>query len=120
MFKEFKKFALRGNVLDLAIGVIVGAAFGKIVSSFVNDIMMPVLNPLIPNGDWKTIQVGPGIKLGSFMGTIIDFIIVAFVVFLIVKAVNKFNKKEEVKQEEIAPSNEEKLLAEIRDLLKQK
>ncbi len=117
MLKEFRNFAIRGNVIDLAIGVIIGAAFGKIVSSLVADILMPVINPLMPNGDWKTIQVGPGIKIGSFAGTVVDFLIVAFVIFLIVNGINRFKKKEE---KAVVPTAEEKLLIEIRDLLKKK
>jgi large conductance mechanosensitive channel len=80
MLKEFKAFAMRGNVVDLAVGVIIGGAFGKIVGSFVGDIVMPIINPLIPGGDWKTIEIGPGIKLGSFLGTVLDFLIIAFVI----------------------------------------
>lgn len=121
VLKEFKEFTMRGNVLDLAIGIIIGAAFGKIVSSLVADIIMPVINPLIPGGDWKTIEFGPGIKLGSFMGTVIDFVIVAFAIFLLVKAITRFKRKEEAKPAASPlPTNEEKLLMEIRDLLKNK
>lgn len=118
VLKEFKAFALRGNVIDLAIGIIIGAAFGKIVSSFVADILMPLINPLTMNGNWKNIEVGPGIKIGSFIGTVIDFLIVAWAIFLMVKGINRFKKKEEAKPEPILPTNEEKLLMEIRDLLK--
>jgi large conductance mechanosensitive channel len=121
MLKEFKEFAMRGNVMDLAVGVIIGAAFGKIVNSLVNDIVMPLINPLIPGGDWKTMEVGPGVKVGSFMGTILDFIIVAFVIFLIVKGINAMRKKEEAKP--LAPAElpaDVKLLAEIRDILRNK
>lgn len=87
--KEFKTFVTRGNVIDLAVGIIIGGAFGKIVSSLVSDILMPILNPMIPGGDWKTIEVGPGIKIGSFLGTVVDFIIVAFAIFLLIKAINR-------------------------------
>lgn len=119
LLSEFKQFALRGNVVDMAVGIIIGGAFGKIVTSLVGDIMMPVLNPLIPNGDWKSIEVGPGIKLGSFIGTVVDFIIVAFVIFIFIKAMNRFNRKEEEKPAAPPePSAEIKLLGEIRDLLK--
>jgi len=121
VLKEFKSFAMRGNVVDMAVGIIIGGAFGKIVSSLVGDILMPIINPLIPGGDWKSIQFGPGIKLGSFLGTVIDFIIVAFAIFLMIKAMNRFNKKEEAAPAApAAPSAEEKLLSEIRDLLKNK
>jgi large conductance mechanosensitive channel len=117
---EFKKFILRGNVVDLAVGIIVGAAFGKIVTSFVNDLLMPLVNPLvsIQGGDWKSFQIGPGIKLGNFLSTVIDFLIVGFVIFLVVKAINRIQKKKEVAPP--PPSKEELLLTEIRDLLKNK
>ncbi len=119
LLSEFKKFALRGNVVDMAIGIIIGGAFGKIVTSLVGDIMMPILNPLIPSGDWKSIEVGPGIKLGSFIGTVVDFIIVAFVIFIFIKAMNRLSRKEEEKPSAPPePSAEVKLLGEIRDLLK--
>lgn len=119
MFKEFKEFAMRGNVIDLAVGLIIGAAFGKIVTSVVNDVIMPLLNPIMPGGDWRTMEVGPGIKLGSLIGTIIDFIFIAFAVFLIVQTINRLKRKEEAKPPgpaELPP--DVKLLAEIRDLLK--
>lgn len=119
--KEFKTFVMRGNVIDLAVGIIIGGAFGKIVSSLVNDILMPILNPMIPGGDWKSIEVGPGIKLGSFLGTVIDFVIVALAIFLLIKAINRFQKKEqEAPSVPPAPSKEEVLLSEIRDILKNK
>jgi large conductance mechanosensitive channel len=121
MLKEFKEFAMRGNVLDLAIGVIIGAAFGKIINSFVTDVIMPLINPAIPGGDWRAIEVGPGVKLGVFMGTILDFAIVAFVLFLIVKGINRLKRKEEAKP--VAPADippDVKLLTEIRDLIKSK
>jgi large conductance mechanosensitive channel len=119
MLKEFKEFAMRGNVIDLAVGIIIGAAFGKIVNSLVNDIVMPVVSLAIPQGDWRTMEVGPGVKLGLFLATVLDFIIVAFAVFLVVKAINAMKKKEEAKP--IPPAElppDVKLLAEIRDLLK--
>jgi large conductance mechanosensitive channel len=119
MLKEFKEFAMRGNVIDLAVGVIIGAAFGKIVTSFVNDIVMPLLNPIMPGGDWRTMEVGPGVKIGSFLATAFDFIVIALVVFLVVKGINRLKKKEEAKPAapaEVPP--DVKLLAEIRDLLR--
>jgi large conductance mechanosensitive channel len=119
VFKEFRDFTMRGNVVDLAIGIIIGGAFGKIVSSLVADIIMPVVNPLIPGGDWKTIEIGPGIKIGNFLGTLVDFVIVAFAIFMLIKVINQFRKKEEEKPAAPAvPNTEEKLLMEIRDLLK--
>ena len=118
MLKEFKEFAMRGNVIDLAVGLIIGAAFGKIVTSVVNDIIMPIVNPIIPGGDWRTIEVGPGIRIGSFLGTMLDFLIVAFAIFLLVKAINKLKKKEEAKPPVVAEVPPDvKLLTEIRDLL---
>lgn len=118
MLKEFKEFSLRGNVIDLAVGVIIGAAFGKIVASLVGDIIMPMINPLIPGGDWKQIEVGPGIKVGSFLGTVVDFVIIAIVIFLIVKIINSLKKKEAAAP--TAPTEDIVLLREIRDLLKNK
>lgn len=119
MLKEFKNFAMRGNVIDLAVGLIIGAAFGKIVTSVVNDIVMPILSPLLPGGNWRTYELGPGIKLGSFAGTLIDFLLIAFAVFLIVRTVNRLKKQEEAKPPgpaELPP--DVKLLTEIRDILK--
>jgi large conductance mechanosensitive channel len=118
MLKEFKEFAMRGNVMDLAIGVIIGAAFGKIITSFVNDIIMPLINPLIPGGDWRTMEVGPGVKIGAFAGTILDFLIIAFVIFMVVKTLNRLKRKEEAKP--VGPADvpaDVKILAEIRDIL---
>ncbi|MDQ2658404.1 MAG: large conductance mechanosensitive channel protein MscL [Bacteroidota bacterium] len=119
MLKEFKEFAMRGNVIDLAVAVIIGAAFGKIVNSVVNDLIMPLLNPLMPGGNWRNMEVGPGIKIGSFAGTVLDFLFVAIAVFLLVQAINKLKKKEEAKPPVIAELPPDvKLLTEIRDLLK--
>ncbi|HXH20089.1 MAG TPA: large conductance mechanosensitive channel protein MscL [Chitinophagales bacterium] len=120
LIKEFKEFAMRGNVVDMAVGIIIGGAFGKIITSLVGDIMMPLINPLIPEGsDWKTLEVGPGVKLGSFAGSVVDFIIIAFVIFIMIKAINAAKKKEEAKPAvPPEPSMEVKLLTEIRDALK--
>lgn len=119
MMKEFKEFAMKGNVIDLAVGVIIGGAFGKIVGSFVNDVVMPLVNPLIPGGDWKEIVVGPGVKVGAFLGNILDFLIIAFVIFLAIKAINASKKKEEAAPAAPPePSSTDKLLMEIRDSLK--
>jgi large conductance mechanosensitive channel len=119
MLKEFKEFALRGNVMDLAIGIIIGAAFGKIITSAVNDIIMPlIINPLMPEGDWRTIEVGSGVKVGAFMGTIIDFLIIAIVIFMMVRTINKLKRKEEAKPPQPADIPPDvKLLTEIRDIL---
>jgi large conductance mechanosensitive channel len=121
MLKEFRDFAMRGNVVDLAVAVIIGAAFGKIVTSVVNDIIMPVINPAIPGGDWRTMEVGPGIKIGSFLGTVLDFLFVALAVFIVVKGINRMKKREEAKPPVVAELPPDvKLLGEIRDLLKNK
>jgi large conductance mechanosensitive channel len=118
MLKEFKEFAMRGNVIDLAVGVIIGAAFGKIVTSVVNDLIMPIINPMIPGGDWRLMEIGPGIKIGSFLGTVLDFLFVAFAVFILVRTINRLKKKEEAKPPgpaELPP--DVKLLTEIRDIM---
>lgn len=126
MWKEFRAFALKGNVLDLAIGVIIGAAFGGIVTSLVNDILMPVVGLLVGGIDLKEMQFQYGdtvLKYGAFLQTVIDFFIVSFSIFLFVKGINKLKRKEkEEPKPEVppAPSKEEELLAEIRDLLKQR
>lgn len=120
MLKEFRTFAMRGNVIDLAVGVVIGAAFGKITTSLVNDILMPILNPLLPGGTWREYVIGPGIRLGSFIGTVIDFVFIAFAIFLLVKAINRLKKKEEEKPAgpaELPP--DVKVLMEIRDLMKE-
>ncbi len=136
LIKEFKTFAMRGNVLDLAVGVIIGGAFGKIVGSFVSDVMMPVLGLLmggvdftakflpLKGGSYATLADAKAanaatLNYGVFLQSIIDFVIVAFAIFLLIKGVNSMQKKEAEKPAPPpAPSNEEKLLAEIRDLLK--
>lgn len=132
MLKEFKAFISRGNVLDLAVGLIMATYFGAIVKSFVDDILMPPIGMLIGGVDFaelklkiseKTAEDGTitevFVNYGSFVNTIITFIIVAFAIFMIVKAYNKMQaKKEEAPAAPPAPSKEEQLLAEIRDLLK--
>ena len=124
---EFKAFAMRGNVMDMAVGVIIGGAFGKIVSSLVDDVLMPVIGTLTGGVDFSGLSVEIGeasIKYGQFVQNIIDFIIVAFCIFLMIKGMNSLNKKKEEEPAAPAPapepSAEEKLLAEIRDLLKNK
>ena len=127
--KEFKEFAMKGNVMDMAVGVIIGAAFGKIVSSMVDDILMPLVGMVTGNVDFTNLafQIGEGedaavLKYGNFIENTVDFIIVAFCIFLMLKGINKLNrKKEEPKPAEPeAPKGptQEELLAEIRDLLK--
>ena len=114
--KEFRDFAIKGNAMDLAVGVIIGAAFGKIVTSIVDDIIMPLINPVMPKGGWQQLVIYPGIKLGSFLAVVLNFIIVAFALFLIVSAINRVRKKQEPAT--AVPNNTEKLLMEIRDELK--
>lgn len=116
MLKEFKDFAMKGNVIDLAVGVVIGGAFGTIISSLVDDILMPILNPLIPGGGWQTMMLGP-LSIGKFLSAVVKFIIVAFALFLLVKAINSLRKKEEPAAPP-APTTTEKLLMEIRDALK--
>jgi large conductance mechanosensitive channel len=119
LLKEFRDFAIKGNVVDLAVGVIIGAAFGKIVSSLVGDIVMPVIGALITGLDYKELYVQIGsakILYGVFLSNLIDFVIIAWVIFLAVKAINHFRRKEEA----AAAPRQERLLEEIRDLLKEK
>ncbi|MDZ7277075.1 large-conductance mechanosensitive channel protein MscL [Pantoea eucrina] len=129
LFKEFRDFAMRGNVVDLAVGVIIGAAFGKIVSSLVANIIMPPLGLLIGGVDFKqfkwVLKPAQGdvpavvMEYGNFIQTVFDFIIVAFAIFIAIKLMNKLHKKKEVEKPAPKPTNEEVLLTEIRDLLKQ-
>ena len=121
---EFKTFISRGNVVDMAVGVIIGGAFGKIVTSLVNDVLMPVIGVFLGGLDFSDLSIKVGdatIKYGSFIQTIVDFLIVAFCIFMIVKLFENFKKKKEEETEE-APkkSDEALLLEEIRDLLKKK
>ncbi len=126
MFQEFKKFAIRGNVMDLAVAVIIGAAFGKIITSFVNDIIMPPIGFLTGGMDFSNLvitlkQAHDGvapvtINYGVFVNHIIDFVIIAFSIFLVIHYLGKFKKKEAEKPEE--PTEEIVLLREIRDSLK--
>lgn len=118
--KEFQEFAVKGNVVDLAVAVVIGGAFGKIVTSLVNDIVMPFIGILLGGVDFSELSVEVGdatLMYGSFIQSIIDFTIIAFVIFLAVKVINVFNKKEEEKKKE-EPTREVVLLEEIRDLLR--
>ena len=129
LLKEFRDFAMRGNVVDLAVGVIIGAAFGKIVSSLVADIIMPPLGLLIGGIDFKhfswVLKAAEGdtpavvMEYGIFLQNIFDFVIVAFAIFIAIKLMNKLKKQEEVAEAVAEPSAEETLLSEIRDLLKE-
>jgi large conductance mechanosensitive channel len=120
--KEFKEFAMKGNVVDLAVGVVIGAAFGKIVTALVSDIVMPPITYVTSKGggDWRTVTVGPNIKLGDFAGTVLDFLIVAFAIFLVVKGINTFKKEEAAAPAPAEPTSTDKLLAEIRDELRKR
>lgn len=136
MLNEFKKFAMRGNVVDMAVGIIIGASFGKIVSSFVGDVVMPPIGLLMGNVDFSQLFIdisGGGyaslaaaqeagaatINYGAFINTVLDFVIVAFAIFMIIRGMNKLKKKEEEKPAEPPkPSAEVELLTEIRDALK--
>lgn len=126
MFKEFKEFISKGNVLDLAVGVIVGGAFGKIVTSLVDDIIMPIIGLIIGGIDFLGLSLKIGdatVKYGMFIQNVVNFLIIAFSIFLVVKAVNKMRRIKPEKEEapaEPQKTNEEILLTEIRDLLKNK
>jgi large conductance mechanosensitive channel len=134
MLKEFREFIAKGNVVDLAVGVIIGAAFGKIVTSLVDDIVMPPIGKILGNvdfsnlfislsgGAYKTLAEAKAagaatINYGLFFNTVVQFLIVAFIIFLVVRSINRL-KRQEAPAADPAPSNEEVLLAEIRDLLK--
>jgi large conductance mechanosensitive channel len=138
MLKEFKEFAMRGNVMDMAIGIIIGAAFGKIITSLVNDVIMPPIGLLMGNADFSDLFVNlsmgqsfasvaeaeaagaPIIKYGIFINTVLDFVIVAFAIFLLIRSLNKLKRKQEAAPPPppAAPSVEQKLLTEIRDILR--
>ncbi|NEW82768.1 MAG: large-conductance mechanosensitive channel protein MscL [Mariniphaga sp.] len=138
MLSEFRQFAMRGNVVDLAVGVIIGGAFGKIVSSFVSDVLMPPIGVLLGGTDFtslkiilkdkvmeadKVISQAVTINYGNFIQATIDFLIIAFSIFMMIKLMNSMNKKEvpaPAPPAPVEPSNEEKLLTEIRDLLRRK
>lgn len=129
MFKEFKEFAVKGNVVDMAVGIIIGTAFGKIVSSFVADVIMPPIGLLLGKVDFSNLSIvlqkategaeAVTLNYGIFINTVIDFVIVAFAIFVVIKQLNKFKKKEEEKPAEPAgPAEDIVLLREIRDSLK--
>jgi large conductance mechanosensitive channel len=120
--KEFREFAMKGNVIDLAVGVIIGAAFGKIVSSMVDNILMPIIGVLLQGINFASLSIMIGdanIKYGLFIGTILDFIIIALVLFMVIKFVNNVKKREEAAPAPPAPPTKDQvLLTEIRDLLR--
>ena len=124
--KEFKEFAMRGNVMDMAVGVIIGGAFGKIVSSLVDDVLMPAIGMLTGNVDFTglALKIGEGegaavLKYGTFIQNVVDFVIIAICIFLMIKAMNKLMPKKEEPEAPAGPTQEE-LLTDIRDLLKDK
>ena len=121
--KEFKEFAMKGNVMDMAVGVIIGGAFGKIVSSLVDDVLMPLIGVVTGGVDFTGLiaKVGDAeVKYGVFIQNIIDFLIIAFCIFLMIKAMNKLKKQEEPAPEAPAGPTTEELLADIKDILKNK
>jgi large conductance mechanosensitive channel len=129
MMKEFREFAMRGNVVDMAVGIVIGAAFGKIVSSFVNDVLMPPLGVVLGGVDFSDLAVrlkeasgevaAVTLNYGSFIQTVVDFVIIAFAIFMMVKVMNSLKRKQEAQPAAPPkPSAEEALLAEIRDLLR--
>jgi large conductance mechanosensitive channel len=130
MFKEFKQFAIKGNVIDLAVGVVIGAAFGKIISSLVSDIIMPPLGVIIDGIDFSNLSItlkkatetagAVTLNYGNFISVLIEFLIISFTIFLVIKQINRFKKKEELLEntKEIKETKEVILLKEIRDLLK--
>lgn len=121
--REFRAFASRGNVIDLAVGVIIGGAFSAITNSLINDIVMPILGIFtrqITMSDLSITVAGAVITYGNFIQAILNFLVMSFVVFCLVKAINRLHKKEEAPKAPPKPSNEEVLLTEIRDLLKER
>jgi large conductance mechanosensitive channel len=130
IFKEFREFATRGNVVDMAVGVIIGASFGKIVTSVVNDILMPPIGFILGGTKFTNLAItlkeasgdipAVSINYGNFIQVVIDFIIIAFMIFMMIKIMNSIQRKKEETAPAAEPSNEEKLLTEIRDLLKNK
>lgn len=132
MMKEFKAFAMKGNVVDMAVGIVIGGAFGKIVSSFVSDVLMPPIGMLLGGMDFsklsmelapavvengEVVKAAVSLNYGMFINTVIDFLIIAFAIFMVVKAMNNMKQKEEAAPPP-GPSTSEKLLMEIRDSLK--
>ncbi len=136
MLKDFKEFAMRGNVVDMAVGIIIGAAFGKIIASLVNDVIMPPIGLLVGGVDFKqivitlkdavmdpatgTVTEAVTLKIGNFIQTVVDFIIVAFAIFMMVKGMTNLSRKKEIEAPAAppAPTKDQELLTEIRDLLK--
>jgi large conductance mechanosensitive channel len=124
MLQEFKSFAMKGNVVDLAVGVIIGVAFGKIVTSLVEDVVMPLLGTVIGGVNFSTLAISVGsatLKYGKFLQTCLDFLIIAWAIFMAVKLINRLRREEPAAPAvPVAPPRQEVLLEEIRDLLKQR
>ncbi len=123
MLQEFKSFAMKGNVVDLAVGVIIGAAFGKIVSSLVEDVIMPLLGTIIGGVNFSTMALTVGsatLKYGKFLQSCLDFLIIAWAIFVAVKLISRLRREEPAAAAPAAPPRQEVLLEEIRDLLKQR
>lgn len=123
MWKDFKEFIAQGNVMDLAIGIIIGAAFGKIVSSLVDNVIMPLFGFILGGIDFSSLAITVGdanIEYGIFIQSIVDFLIIAFSIFLFIRLINKLKKQKEEETEEVEIDEQTELLKEIRDLLKEK
>lgn len=124
LIKEFKEFAVKGNVVDMAVGVIIGGAFGKIVTSLVEDMIMPLIGVVIGGVDFTSLVLsvrGVDVAYGNFIQQVFNFLVIAFSIFIVIKGINSMKKKEEaVEPAPPEPTKEEILLTEIRDLLKQK
>ena len=128
LIKEFKEFAIQGNVMDMAIGIVIGAAFGQVVASFVNDVIMPPIGLLLGGVDFTDLAITlkaataeqPAVTLnyGAFIQTIVQFLIITFAIFLVIKGINALKREEKASEPAPAPSPEVELLGEIRDLLK--
>ncbi|WP_448571745.1 large conductance mechanosensitive channel protein MscL [Trichothermofontia sp.] len=105
--RDFREFALKGNVVDLAVAVIIGGAFGQIINSFVEDLVMPgIINPLLAQtgADWRELSIGPGIKIGSFFGSVVDFVIIALVLFLLIRSLERLKRREAAQAEAEPPA----------------
>jgi large conductance mechanosensitive channel len=123
LLREFREFAVKGSVIDLAVGIIIGAAFGKIVSSLVADIIMPIVGAAVGGINYENLFIQAGdakIMYGRFIQNVVDFVIIALVIFLMIRAINRLRHKDADKPPAAPPPREEQLLTEIRDLLKQK
>jgi large conductance mechanosensitive channel len=114
ILKDFKSFAVKGNMVDLAVGVIIGGAFGRVITAIVDDLVMPLLNPLMPKGRWREWTISPGVKLGDFLSTALDFLIVSVVIFIVVQILHGHREKHEAKKA-AEVSSTDRLLTDIRE-----